>query len=319
MSLFSQIRESCKFEAESAALVKIRTERLADYLQLLLPCLRQKLEMDEVNHFSGNEELTVNYFIVLDCINFGSGYFADLHDENGPVGYFTIASKLKKAFEQHNGLNCSFLKQIDSNECFKIFALDPSNSSAQALMQLFAAALNQLGNHVEQKFAGSFTKLVNSAEKQAENLVAELSAMDFYLDRCFFRKKPVYFFKRAQITASDLNIALKGQGLGQFFDLDQLTIFADNLLPHVLWIDGIIEYDEQLAQHIRNRNLIEPDSDAEIELRATAVHTVELLRETAFKQGFNFSAQQFDYVLWNRGQAQNYRIISPHRTLSHFY
>ncbi len=38
----------------------------------------------------------------------------------------------------------------------------------------------------------------------------------------------VGFYKRAQITASDLVHA----GLARFTDIDALTIFADNLVPH---------------------------------------------------------------------------------------
>ena len=38
------------------------------------------------------------------------------------------------------------------------------------------------------------------------------------------------FYKRAQIVASDLALA----GVAEFDDLDRLTIFADNLVPHVL-------------------------------------------------------------------------------------
>ncbi len=38
------------------------------------------------------------------------------------------------------------------------------------------------------------------------------------------------FYKRAQIVASDLALA----GVARFADLDRLTIFADNLVPHVL-------------------------------------------------------------------------------------
>ena len=42
------------------------------------------------------------------------------------------------------------------------------------------------------------------------------------------------FYKRAQIVANDLALA----GVAPFDDLDALTIFADNLVPHVLRCDG---------------------------------------------------------------------------------
>ena len=54
------------------------------------------------------------------------------------------------------------------------------------------------------------------------------------------------FYKRAQITGSDLELA----GVASFGDIDRLTIFADNLVPHVLRCDGVLVYDERLAAHI---------------------------------------------------------------------
>src|SRR5947207_283647 len=53
-------------------------------------------------------------------------------------------------------------------------------------------------------------------------------------------------YKRAQITANDLALA----GIARYADLDRLTIFADNLVPHVLRCDGVLVYDEALATHI---------------------------------------------------------------------
>ena len=44
------------------------------------------------------------------------------------------------------------------------------------------------------------------------------------------------FFKRAQIAANDLVLA----GVAEFADIDRLTVFADNLLPHVLRLDGVL-------------------------------------------------------------------------------
>ncbi len=48
------------------------------------------------------------------------------------------------------------------------------------------------------------------------------------------------FYKRAQITPSDLALA----GVAEFDDLDRLTIFADNLVPHVLRVDGVLRYED---------------------------------------------------------------------------
>ena len=54
-------------------------------------------------------------------------------------------------------------------------------------------------------------------------------------------------------------------------------MFADNLVPHVLRLDGILVFDPELVGRIERDELIEPDSPEEIEIRAGAVHAVELI------------------------------------------
>jgi len=49
----------------------------------------------------------------------------------------------------------------------------------------------------------------------------------------------------------DLSIALEGRGLGAFADLDRLTIFADNLVPHVLRVRIIAPFEHRVKQWIK--------------------------------------------------------------------
>ena len=86
-----------------------------------------------------------------------------------------------------------------------------------------------------------------------------------YRDVAIYRGREVPFLKRAQITASDI---------GTFDDLDQLTLFADNLIPHVLRVEGVLVLDDALARTVDAGELLEAGGQAETELRAAAVHAV---------------------------------------------
>jgi hypothetical protein len=113
----------------------------------------------------------------------------------------------------------------------------------------------------------------------------------------------VPFYKRAQITAADLHLALGGEGPGRFDDLDRLTIFADNLVPHVLRVDGVLVLDARLAARIDRGELLREGSEEEVELRACAVDAVERLVERMPK----VTAADVDNTLWNRGQGARYK------------
>ena len=125
----------------------------------------------------------------------------------------------------------------------------------------------------------------------------------------------VHFYKRAQIAAADLERRL-GPIAGRpiFDDLPHLTAFADNLVPHVLRVDGVLRYDPDLAATIDRGDRLEPGSRPEIEIRAAGVEVVERL---AIRTGAR--PMDIDEMLWQRGGAPHYKAIRRHRARSLFY
>jgi hypothetical protein len=143
---------------------------------------------------------------------------------------------------------------------------------------------------------------VASAERSAERLASLLVAgMPFFDDRGFY--------KRAQIVPNDLALA----GVAEFDDLDRLTIFADNLVPHVLRVDGVLRFEPELADRIDRGELLPPGGPEE-EIRACAVHACELI---AGRLGV--PPRILDTWLWNRGQEPRYKAVPRHRTRTVFY
>ena len=117
------------------------------------------------------------------------------------------------------------------------------------------------------------------------------------------------FWKRAQITANDFQLA----GIVEFDDIDRLTIFADNLVPHVLRVDGILLYDQELAQRIDAGELL-PAAGEEREIRGCAVHACELIARE-----LDVPPRILDVWLWNRGQSERYKSRPRHRTRTVYY
>jgi hypothetical protein len=98
-------------------------------------------------------------------------------------------------------------------------------------------------------------------------------------------------------------------------DLDRLTMFADNLVPQVLRIDGILRFDPELVARIDREELIEHGSPEEVEIRACAVQAVELL--VAARPGA--VAAEIDEALWLRGQQPHYKASPRHRSRTTAY
>jgi hypothetical protein len=136
--------------------------------------------------------------------------------------------------------------------------------------------------------------------------VEHLQGWDSFADTSRYDGIAVPFLKRAQIAAADLARA----GVAAYRDLDCLTMFADNLVPHVLRLDGLLTYDAALLERIDRGELIEHGSREEVEIRACALHTVSLI---AAERAGALEAD-IDALLWHRGQQSRYKAVARHRS-----
>ena len=119
----------------------------------------------------------------------------------------------------------------------------------------------------------------------------------------------VGFYKRAQIAASDLALG----GVAQFDDIDALTIFADNLVPHVLRCEGVLDLRAGLAEHIDAGRLLRPGPQ-EREIRGCAIHAC-----AAIAQRTGLTERDLDNALWYRGQRPEYKARPRHRCRTIYY
>ena len=298
----TELRSACAEIANSAQFVRVEPERTAAYVGTL-PVDPPESPTDPDAHLTeGTREELTAFWMTLDAINFGSGWFPTLRKRDGRSGYYTIATGVRDRFAQQGPWTAAELTLIDAGGVATTLGQDPEHE----LMALFAHSLNDLGRRVADDYGGRFAAVVDDAGSSAVALVERLAGWDSFADISRYDDKIVPFLKRAQITAADLARA----GVAAFRDLDRLTMFADNLVPHVLRIDGLLSYDPALLERIERRELIEHGSREEIEIRACAVHAVELI--AAERRGA--TEADIDFVLWHRGQEPRYKASPRHRS-----
>lgn len=288
--LCGEVRRSSAALARAARWVEIDLDALERIEPGPAPAL------DPERHFlEGSQEAVALYLLTLDSINFGSGWSPTLRKRPGSSGYFTVAWALAERFRTHGPWSPEALATLDAETVATVLGQEPGHE----LMALYAEALRELGS-----FLGGRSALaaIDTARGSAERLAATLaSGMPFFADRGFY--------KRAQIVPSDLALA----GVAEFHDLDRLTIFADNLVPHVLRVDGVLRYDTDLARRIDDGDLL-PPGPQEREIRACAVHACEALAKRS-----GVAPRTVDNWLWSRGQEARYKALPRHRTRTVFY
>ena len=299
----SELRAACAEVASRARHITVVREEIDRYAKSLPLGPGPGNPDPEVHMVDGTREELAAFWLTLDAINFGSGWFPTLRKRPGRSGYFTIAGGLRGRFHNSGPWAADELAHIDTREVAAVLGQDPDHE----LMQLFAGSLRDLGAHIARDYDCRFAGAVDDAGESAAVLVAKLAQWRCFEDASQYDGISVPFLKRAQIAAADLALA----GVARFDDLDRLTTFADNLVPHVLRLDGVLDYVPALARQIERGELIEHGSAEEVEIRACAVHAVELI--VAARSG-KVTAAAVDRLLWNRGQQPRYKARPRHRS-----
>jgi hypothetical protein len=291
MGLCEDVRRHCAGVAAAARFVTIDLDAAEGIEPGPPPALDP-----EVHYLEGDRESVTAFLLTLDAINFGSGWFPTLRKAPGRSGYFTVASGLAEHFRAHGAWSAAELEGLDAPAVAEVLGQNPGHE----LMDLYARALNDLGRFWGERSA---VEVVAAAGGSAERLAEQAAAgMPFFEDPGFY--------KRAQILPHDLVLA----GVAEFEDVDRLTAFADNLVPHVLRGEGVLEYDGGLSSRIDAGEPLEAGSAEEVEIRACAVHACEQLAPR-----LGVPPRILDGWLWNRGQRLRYKARPRHRTRCVWY
>ena len=180
----------------------------------------------ERHYLEGSVADVAAYLLTLDAINFGSGWFPTLRKRPGCSGYFTIAWALADRLRADGPWSQRELRAMGPAAVAHVLGQDPDHE----LMALYARALRQLGALLGERSAmrgdRGRRRLGRAAGRAARGRDGDVRRRRLLQARPDHAERP-----RA------------GRRRPTFDDLDRLTIFADNLVPHVLRVDGVLRYD----------------------------------------------------------------------------
>lgn len=306
MSILDDVRTACAQVTARARQVHLERERLVPYARALPRAQISDAPPPELPRNASGPAERAAFVLCLDAINFGSGWFPLLRKLPGHSGYRTLEARLGASFERCGAPRPEQLAQLEPEDCARLFGQVDAPREIRELMALYARALRDLGRFVGDGWLAPIERAGGSAER----LVEGLCAMPLYRDVARYGALEVPVLKRAQITAHDLGAA----GVGRFGDLDRLTLFADNLVPHVLRLDGVLRFDAGLVERIDAETLLEPGSPEEVEIRACALTAVESLAADT-----GLPARWIDGWLWRRGALPRYKARPRHRCRCAYY
>ncbi len=167
--------------------------------------------------------------------------------------------------------------------------------------------LHQVGEVLIDRYEGRFHRFVRSCapamyadgEGLMERLIVEFPRFD---DTSNYHGADVHIHKLAQLGLWTLHMALHDSGEWSLGDLSMMTAFADYIVPVALDVMDIFEYTPELASRIAEGDMIERDSDEEIEIRAHTLYATALLTDAinALRPpDLRLVIPQVDFRLWS--------------------
>lgn len=301
VSLPDEVRAACAWVAGRARSVRIDEGAIEAYASgLPLPDPE-----GEPTPFANDPETAAAFAICMNAINFGSGWWPTIRKRPGHSGYGTMAAGVTDRFASAGPWTTEELQAMDAEAIAEVLGQDPEHP----LMEQFAAALRDVGHHIASGHRGRFLG-PGEAAASTPALATTFASWDAFADVSRYDGREIPFYKRAQLAAADLRRA----SVTDLPGLDRLTAFADNLVPHVLRVDGILRLDPDLTARIEAGELLEHGSPEEVELRACAVHAVELLAAAS-----PLIPAEIDSALWNRGRTHRYKALPRPRSRNTAY
>ena len=307
---------------------------------------------DEADHLVQGNDLSVQYLLVVDAINFC--FWPD-----GTLEYEHISGNLKKAVEANpESISAKSLCAMTGERLRGLLAWPVALPQEEERARL----LREVGHSLREDFGGEAANMVRAAEHSASRLVTLVTRhFPGFRDSCVYKGRQVFLYKRyvmidcnamqlflllllslslclshsdstflfpsssqrAQILVGDIWGCFKGEGLGYFKDIHRLTMFADYRVPVTLRELGVMTYSEELTSKVLSKEVMEPGSEYEVEIRACTVHAVEMIMEE-MKRTFEDASLvpksiELDWFLWRTGEARRSVSEPHHRVLTIFY
>ncbi|MFQ5740484.1 MAG: queuosine salvage family protein [Acidobacteriota bacterium] len=177
-------------------------------------------------------------------------------------------------------LEGSYLSRVGREEVEQIFSGNIPIPMLEARLSIF----HQVGRRLGERHQGRFHRFATAGPprlySQGEGLLKRLlGEFPSFQDSSTYQGHRILFQKRAQLLWWLLHARFRQSGFFRLEDPQELTVFADYIVPLALRLLGIHVYSSDLEAAIAARQLIPAGSEEEIEIRAFTLWGCHLLTQ----------------------------------------
>ena len=306
-NILEKITESCNYVRDNSTHVKINYKKIDEIIE--------KMDLSENKHWLDSSSLKILDLKVNDVLTF----LLVLHS----IGDYCLWGDPKWEIETEEGtLDGSvamiylIAKRIKSGKDFNMSKEEFKEFlKGNTELPLLESRYNSLLESNKYLKEHNFYEEIKGYTKDIDLLNYLIEHFSFLTDKTEYKGKEVYFYKRAQLFTSDiLHIREKLEKVD--VEYDNLVGCADYKIPQVMRCFGMLEFDDELASKVDSKELIEKDSEYEIEIRANNIAIIDYISK---KKGADCTRIKVNDYIWILGQDKSKMTKLYHRTLTEKY
>ena len=302
---------------EAAKLVKINHAKILEVANWMAYEEFAKPDGAMLFDFGGDSDVLMDFTLVVNTMNFAfTDFVTGVKFETDYIGKRWCDSEAMLAC-LHRAINSGvpffsgeYLANLTRKDLESVF----SGTIEMPMLDERVLAFNEVGRVLVEKYQGRYSNFVRSCAPRlyagGEGLLERLTTeFPRFRDVSIYHGVEVQIYKLAQLGIWGMHLALSPRGAWKLEDADNLTAFADYIVPVGLRVMGIFEYVPELENQINGLVEVKCDSDAEIELRASSIFVIAKLTEEINKRrkGMDPLLQpQVDFRFWKTYHATHW-------------
>jgi hypothetical protein len=267
--------------------------------------------------FGNDPDVLMDFTLVVNTMNFAfTDFSTGVKFETDYMGKRWCDSEAMVACI-HRAINAEipffsgeYLSKVTRKDLESVF----SGTIEMPMLDERVVLFNEVGRVLVEKYQGRYSNFVRSCASRlyanGDGLLERLTTeFPRFRDVSMYHGSEVHIFKLAQLGIWGMHLALSPRGAWKLEDADNLTAFADYIVPVGLRVMNIFEYTPELEKQINSLVEVKRDSEAEVELRASSIYVIAKLTEEINKRrpGMEPLLQpQVDFRFWKTYHATHW-------------
>jgi Potential Queuosine, Q, salvage protein family len=313
----SPVLASLQPVVDGAQLVRINHEKITEVANWMAYEEFAKPDGSMLFDFGNDPDVLMDFTLVVNTMNFAfTDFSTGVKFETDYMGKRWCDSEAMLACLHraiHAGIpffSGEYLSKVTRKDLESVF----SGTIEMPMLDERVALFNEVGRVLVEKYQGRYSNFVRSCAPRlyanGDGLLERLTAeFPRFRDVSMYHGSEVHIFKLAQLGIWGMHLALSPRGAWKLEDADNLTAFADYIVPVGLRVMNIFEYTPELEGQINSLVEVKRDSEAEIELRASSIYVIAKLTEEINKRrpGMEPLLQpQVDFRFWKSYHATHW-------------